>query len=432
MISSWGKYPVIDAELISPVHAEQLVTMLKAGQFHGVARGMGRSYGDSALAAQLISLKHLNYFQDFNADTGVLRCGAGVTLAEILETFVPKGWFLPVTPGTKFVSVGGAIGSDVHGKNHHLHGCFSDHIERLSLLVASGEIIELSLASHPELFKATCGGMGLTGVILDASIRLMPIKSAYMSQRTIKAGNLREAMDILDEHSNATYSVAWIDCVSQGASMGRSLVSLGEHLAYGELDLKAKGKLAVPVDMPGLLLNPLTVQAFNILYYHRVLQKDSQQRVHYDPHFYPLDGIHDWNRLYGKNGFLQYQLVLPKSAGYDGMKKVLEKISASRKGSFLAVLKLSGAHNGNYLSFPIEGYSLALDFKVEPDIFPLLDTLDDIVHDLGGRVYLTKDARLSEQGFKRSYPQWQQFMRVRQEYGADQVFNSLQSRRLGL
>ncbi len=428
-LTSWGLHPQINAQHTA------LPTVLSESQpltSPCIARGLGRSYGDSALADQVIDCRNHRLFEAFDASTGELTCQAGVSLAEVLRFFVPKGWFLPVTPGTQYVTIGGAIASDVHGKNHHSVGCFSTQVDWLELLLASGELIICSEQHHRELFSATCGGMGLTGIIVRACFRLRPIQSSNITQTTYKAHNLQHALHLFEQHHQATYSVAWIDCLAAGDALGRSLLMIGEHAEQGALVPGSPPRLSVPCYAPGILLNRFSIQAFNNLYYQRVLTAVSQQTLHYQPFFYPLDGIANWNRLYGRGGFTQYQFVIPKSAGIEGVRAMLARISASQKGSFLAVLKTLGAANQNYLSFPIEGYTLALDFKLDADLFRQLDDWDALLLELGGRVYLTKDVRMSEQTFKQSYPQWQQFAEVRARYGAEGVFESLQSKRLGL
>ena len=432
-ITGWGKHPVIESEQIVPRTSSGLKASLGAkSDFTGVARGMGRSYGDSSLAAQTISTLSLNQILDFNASTGLVDCAAGVTLADILEVFVPRGWFLPVTPGTKFVSVGGAIASDVHGKNHHIEGSFSDHVDRLSLMLGDGTVVNCSRETHPELFHATCGGMGLTGVIIDAGFRMKPIRSAYIQERTLKTAHLEELLELFVEHKDAPYSVAWIDCLSTGRSFGRSLLMLGEHSEDGRLETPSKNGLSVPVDMPGFLLNRYSTSLFNAIYYNLARKRRSGRIVPYEHFFYPLDGIRHWNRVYGKSGFTQYQFVLPKEAGREGLTVILKRITQSKRGSFLTVLKAFGKGNENYLSFPMEGYTLALDFKLGDGLFELLDELDKIVLGYGGRIYLTKDVRMSENTFKQSYPRLGEFLKVRKKYGADTVFHSMQSERLGI
>ncbi|KLN62031.1 FAD-linked oxidase [Kiloniella spongiae] len=433
LISGWGQYPDAEAEILNPVSGDALQRNLQdedAKSF--IARGLGRSYGDSSLSSTVISTKYLNRFHSFDDETGILSCDAGVSLDDILDVFVPKGWFPTVTPGTRFVTVGGAIASDVHGKNHHNVGTFCDHVLSFRILIASGEIFNCSPSENRDLFLATCGGMGLTGVILDASIRLQKIESSFIEETTYKAANLKECLELFTEYRSATYSVAWIDCLKQGKELGRSLLMLGNHSEKGGyVDLK-KATSSIPFNMPGFCLNKYSVGAFNSLYYGRVRAQIQERHVHYGPYFYPLDGIGNWTRLYGAKGFVQYQFVIPKDAGLEGMTCVLEKISQSGAGSFLSVLKVFGKGNDNLLSFPFEGYTLALDFKVSPRTFELLDQLDVIVHDYGGRIYLTKDARMSDRVFQKGYPEWEAFQSVRERYGAVGIFASLQSKRLGL
>lgn len=426
-INGWGRYPIIESTVISP----QVVGEIKIDS-ESIPRGLGRSYGDSALAPHVIGTLSLNHFIAFDAETGTLTCEAGVSLADILTTFVPKGWFLPVTPGTKFVTVGGAIASDVHGKNHHVDGSFSNHVSSFQIILADGSCVECSRSLNSDLFYATCGGMGLTGIIVSATLVLKKINSAFINETTYKAKNLKEVFALFEEHQSSTYSVAWIDCLASGEDLGRSLLMLGEHAQEGGLILNEAKKLSVPFTMPTLLLNQYSIKAFNALYYNKQRERVTERCVHYDKYFYPLDGLNHWNRLYGKNGFTQYQFVLPKAAGFEGMSQILKEIAASKRGSFLSVLKVLGPANENYLSFPMEGYTLALDFKIEPGLFELLDQLDRIVLAYGGRIYLTKDVRMSEAMFKQSYTKWLNFAKIRTQYGADKKFHSLQSQRLGI
>lgn len=438
-ITSWGKYPIIEAEEITPLTSSHLKNTLQSTlssssslSFQGIVRGMGRSYGDSALASRVIDISYLNHLLNFDVNTGLLACMSGVTLDELLNVFVPKGWFLPVTPGTKFVSVGGAIASDVHGKNHHVDGCFSEYVKSFRLMLSNGEIVFCSREKNSTLFYATCGGMGLTGIILDATIQLKSIKNSFISEEIFKAANLKEVLEFFEEHKHAMYSVAWIDCLSTGRKLGRSLFMLGEHAEEGGLELRNKKIFTVPIEMPQFLLNRHLVNIFNSFYYHRIRSSHIKRITHYESFFYPLDRIAHWNRLYGKKGFIQYQFVIPKDVGLEGMTAIFQRIASSKRASFLAVLKKLGKENKNYLSFPMEGYTLALDFKLDNDLLKFLDELDRMVLDQGGRLYLTKDARMSEKTFKQSYPGWEEFMDVRHACGADQKFHSLQSRRLGL
>jgi decaprenylphospho-beta-D-ribofuranose 2-oxidase len=430
-IYGWGRYPTIDAQVLLPQTQSVCVDLLEGNQIV-LPRGMGRSYGDSANSSTVIQSDYLDHFIEFNELTGVLTCEAGVSIREILQLIVPKGWFVPVTPGSSFVSIGGAIASDVHGKNHHLSGTFSEHLLSFDLMLGAGEIVSVTKDSHPDLFRATCGGMGLTGMILTASIQLKSIKSSQLRQTTIKASCLEAVCEQFEANHASTYSVAWIDCLASGKQLGRSLLMLGEHILDGTLELEREKSLNMPIDMPSSILNHYSIKAFNSLYYHRIFSKTKTELVSFESYFYPLDAISHWNRLYGKAGFVQYQFVLPKTVGVKAMKKILEVIVSSGKGSFLAVLKAFGTANQNFLSFPIEGYTLALDFKMSEETVKLIKLLDSMVVEAGGRIYLTKDALMTEISFKKTYPQWERFEEVRAKYGAIGKFASSQSKRLGL
>ena len=327
-MSGWGGYPKIKGRETFFHDIGQLKCQVnEASSF--IVRGMGRSYGDSSLNdSRVLSTNKYNRFLEFDRIKGVIECESGVTLAEIIDLSLHLGWFLKVTPGTKFVSVGGAIASDVHGKNHHVDGSFSSCVNRFSLLLPTGEVVCCSRDENVDAFFATFGGMGLTGVILDVEFQLIPVESAYISQTTYKAAGLKEAMDSFESIKDTTYSVAWIDCLAKGSSLVRSIVMSGEHalidqltpnLKAAPLNVKTKFELSVPFNLPGWSLNKLTVKAFNELYYFKG-SSTKQQLVDYDTFFYPLDSIHHWNRIYGRKGFVQYQCVLPQKHSFDGLK----------------------------------------------------------------------------------------------------------------
>jgi decaprenylphospho-beta-D-ribofuranose 2-oxidase len=429
-IYGWGRYPQQDAYLHTPTSCASLEFTAKQKN-NVLARGMGRSYGDSANALNVLQTTYINHFIEFDKTTGKLTVEAGITLREILEVIVPSGWFLPVTPGTSYVTLGGAIASDVHGKNHHSAGTFGQHVKSITMLLGTGEVVTTSPQNHADLFHATCGGMGLTGIIMSATIQLLPIRSSFISQKTIKADCIEAACEAFESNSDATYSVAWIDCLSKGKSLGRSVIMLGEHAEQGGLNIDIRQKVSVPFSTPSALLNSLTVKAFNTAYWYRAKHSVSQT-VSLVPYFYPLDAVGEWNRLYGKKGFVQFQCVVPKLNGVANMRKLLTEISNSGESSFLAVLKQFGIANENLLSFPTEGYTLALDFKASDTAIKTVKKLEDMVVDMGGRLYLTKDAVMQESTFKATYPNWEKFEAVREQYGAVGKFISAQSKRLGL
>lgn len=430
-LSGWGRYPCIEARAHSFESAQELHLHLQApGEC--IAYAMGRSYGDTALQEKVLLTRRFNKILQFDPIEGIVVCESGVTLADLIEAFLPRGWFPKVTPGTRFISVGGAIAGDVHGKNHHKHGSFSECVISFDLMLPDTQVVRCSREENAELFHATCGGVGLTGIILAVALRLGRVRSAFVRETLLRCRNLEEAFHHIEEHASATYSVAWIDCMAKGDKQGRSVLMLGEDGETGSLDFPADESFSVPLDFPGFCLNKWSVSLFNHLYYGRHPDFMDGRLTHLSKFFYPLDAIGRWNRIYGRRGFCQYQLVLPKEASLEGLRKILRKISQAGMGSFLAVLKLLGAQNENYLSFPREGYTLALDFKVEPKLFPLLKELDCIVLDYGGRLYLAKDARMSREVFRRGYPDWQRFVELRERYGMNRKFNSLQSIRLGV
>lgn len=430
-MKSWGNYPDVSGKIFSFKDETEAKNIVSSTQ-NLIAYGNGRSYGDSALANHIVKTNSYKYFLDFDEEIGLLHLQSGVLLSEIIDVFLPRGWFLQVTPGTKFVTVGGAIASDVHGKNHHVKGCFSECLKEFTLCVSNSEILTCSREENSEFFHATCGGMGLTGIILDAKIYLEKVNSSYIDQEIVPTANLKETLDNLKAYKYSTFSVAWIDCLSRGTNLGRSILILGEFSKDSRLIYKKRKKLKIPFFMPSFLLNSLTVKAFNFFYYHKNSLGNRRTKMDLESFFYPLDAIVDWNKIYGKRGFVQYQLILPEKIAYKGLKKIVERISESGKGSFLTVLKLYGPKNDNWLSFPIKGYSLALDFKIDNEIFDLLDDLDKIVLEYKGRVYLTKDARLSKEAFHASYVDVQKFIKFREQHGLDKIFMSKQSQRLGI
>lgn len=433
---SWGRYPVSDTTLETPTaqgsFAQYLATLREDDDAQTIARGMGRSYGDSALSHTVLATKNIDNFISFDEDSGLLRCAAGLTLDAILQVFMPRGWFLAVVPGTRYVSVGGAIASDVHGKNHHVDGTFCEHVTELKLLLASGTVLNCSRAENVPLFHATCAGMGLTGIVLEATLRLRRIHSSSIEQRTIRTNSLEEAFEKFEQNLDCTYSVAWLDCLATGQNTGRSLLFLGEHTSDEKFVTPGKRSISVPFSSPSFLLNRYSMGLFNNVYFHKPIRAGEVQRIEAFQYFFPLDSIQNWNRLYGSKGFLQYQCVIPDEGALEGMRKILNIVSAAGKGSFLSVLKKFGPANQNLLSFPMQGYTLAMDFKFEQGVLPLLDELDRVVADHGGRLYLAKDARMSAEFFQSSYPHWERMREIRREFSADSLFHSLQSQRLGL
>jgi FAD/FMN-containing dehydrogenase len=430
-LQSWGNYPKA-RNVVHRFGDHDSLRKLLAGKTEFIARGNGRSYGDSSLNENLIHVRPYDCFLSFDSEKGEISVQAGVLLAEILEVVIPKGWFLPVTPGTKYVTVGGAIASDVHGKNHHIANSFCRHVTDFTLMLASGDVVQCSRSENEEVFRATCGGMGLTGIILTAKFNLKAIRSALIDQTIIKTANLEETLRAFDTYKECTYSVAWIDCLAKGSALGRGFVSIGEHAESGSLDYHDRDRVSLPLNLPSFTLNAASVKMFNTLYYYLNSSGDSAQQVSIDKFFYPLDAIRHWNRVYGNAGFIQYQFVLPIEFSGDGLREILTRISASGQGSPLAVLKLLGESNSNWLSFPMRGVTLALDFRIHRNLSKLLSALDEIVIRHGGRFYLAKDARVPRETFEAGYERIEKFRALRQHYEMNKKFNSLQSQRVGL
>ena len=434
LITNWNNYPVVEASEISFDYEKEIASKLS---HTSIPHGNGRCYGDASLSSEVVNTLRYDKILAFDEVNGIITCQSGLLLSDLLQIAVPRGWFLPVTPGTKFITVGGAVASDVHGKNHHVDGSFSRHIISMSVLTGTGETFLCSASNRPDLFWATCGGMGLTGIILDVKFRLKRISSAFIRQKQIKARNLDEIMTLFEQNTDATYSVAWIDCLKGGRNFGRSILILGEHASVDEVKTehplvpKEKALFTVPLYFPSFVLNGFSVKVFNALYYAKNYKKIMDSVVHYDGFYYPLDSILSWNKIYGKKGFVQYQFVLPLESSRSGLIDILKRINQRGTGSFLAVLKLFGEQD-DLISFPMKGYTLALDFPIRPGLFEFLDELDRIVADYGGRIYLSKDARMKKEIFWNTYPHARDFKQILARYDPDNRFVSHLSERLTL
>lgn len=437
LVSGWGRFPVVDSEVLRPRSFEAMAAAV-ANVTGAAARGNGRAYGDAAIgAARTIAMTGFDRVRSFDPATGRIRLEAGVLLSDLIDAFGPRGFLPFVVPGTRFVSVGGAIAADVHGKNHHGEGGFGRYVDSILLRTGQGETIEVSREQNSDAFFATVGGMGLTGFILEATMRLRPVETGWIRERVISASDLDAAMRALEASEAATYSVAWIDCVARGRDLGRSLIYLGEHANADELaegaDRFPVGKnpgLAVPVDLPSMTLNKYSIRAFNEFYYRMGARRAGGDHVvSLYPYFFPLDSLSDWNRIYGRRGFLQHQCVIPEQVARDVLGDILDRVSKRGDASFLAVLKKLG-HGDGLLSFPLPGYTLALDFPVKGDILNFLDEIDRIVVAAGGRLYLAKDARQSRATFEAGYPALPRFKAIRKSLDPAKNIRSKLSQRL--
>ena len=428
LLHGWGRTAPSTADVVRPTTAEELAAVVAdaAAKRGLVARGLGRSYGDAAQCAggTVVDTTAMDAVLGWDPASGTLRVGAGASLDALMRQFVPRGWFVPVTPGTRWVTVGGAVAADIHGKNHHTDGSFCSHVTGLSLVSPTG-VHELSPDdADPGPFWATAGGMGMTGVLSDATLRLLRVETSAMRVDTRRADDLDELMDALEScDAEHRYSVAWVDGLATGRRLGRGVLSAGDHATVDDLSFRRRAaplafaprtRLDVPVDAPGRLLNPLTVAGFNEFWYRKAPRRRLGEVQDIATFFHPLDGVGRWNRMYGRRGFVQYQFAVPPGAA-EVVRVALERLATARTASFLTVLKRFGPADPGPMSFPVAGWTLALDLPlVSPGLAGLLDDLDELVAGAGGRVYLAKDARLRPELLSVMYPEidrWRQLCR---------------------
>jgi decaprenylphospho-beta-D-ribofuranose 2-oxidase len=438
-LSGWGRYPRAQSSVQIPEKVSE-IDLRVSRQL--IARGMGRSYGNAAMLDNgvVVLTERLNRSISFCESTGLLTAEAGLTLADVLEVCVPRGWFPSVVPGTRWVSLGGCVAADIHGKNHHRVGAFGNYVKELELLIANGVKMRCSPANNPDLFWATVGGMGLTGIITQVVVQLFPIESPWIIAQHHQAKDLDMSLEMLDSPLwDDAYTVAWFDCLARGKSLGRSILIRGHHATNEELPSELRPRkvgssrppLSLKFDSPRWLLNSLTVGAFNSAFYRWQGTRTEPFLCHPYRFFFPLDRIKDWNRLYGKRGFVQYQCVLPPTTARASLQLLLQETHQSGRASFLAVLKRFGPQGQGLLSFPMEGYTLTMDFPVNnPELFSFLDRLDEIVVKHGGRVYLAKDARMRAEMFRAMYPGFVEWSLAKKKIDPQNRFDSDLARRL--
>jgi decaprenylphospho-beta-D-ribofuranose 2-oxidase len=447
-LSGWGRTAWTVADVVSTTDEVHIRSTLTSGGARGViARGLGRSYGAAAQNAGGTVLEMTSEHDPLGIDavldpvSGILDVAASVSLDSILRMCVPRGWFVPVTPGTRFVTVGGAVASDIHGKNHHIDGSFGQHVLSMTVMLSSGEIVELSPETHPAWFWATIGGMGLTGIVLRVSLQMLNIHSSKVRVETERLANFDavcEAMSSDGEDDTYRYSVCWVDLLATGSSMGRGVLTRGDHASAAEVEsddplaYDPRLKVSAPGWVPNGLLNKFSIKAFNEAWFRKA---PSQRHIGLESipaFFHPLDGVNKWNRLYGTQGFIQYQFIVPLDRT-DVLRRVIETFSAAGVASFLAVLKRMGPQNLAPLSFPTEGWTLTLDMAAGiKGLAELLASVDAMVLDAGGRHYLAKDSHVSPSAVRRGYPRLEEWMSTREAMDPQGLWRSDLARRLGL
>jgi FAD/FMN-containing dehydrogenase len=413
----WGRYPAYNADL-KQLHWQGDFPRAIDGVHHGVLPvGMGRSYGDVCLLKDgtLLQTTSMNRLLNFDEETGILTAESGITLAQILDFAVPRGFFLPVSPGTKYVTLGGAIANDIHGKNHEAAGSFGNHVPSFELVRSDGTHMLCSPTENPDMYGATIGGMGLTGLITWAQLKLKPIVSRMIDYEGIQFHGIDEFLAIKKQYAHVEYTVAWVDCVSTGKNFARGVFMLGDHSKEpGELKQSPKPKLVFPIEAPGFMLNKFTISAFNTVFFHKQIKAHVITKQDYEPFFYPLDAVLKWNRMYGKNGLVQFQFAIPWEHAKEGTIAILQEIAKSGMASFLAVLKTFGdVPSYGMMSFPLSGFMFALDFPIKEATFPLMQRLGDMTREYGGRLYSAKDACMTADQFQAFYPQWEKFARYK-------------------
>jgi decaprenylphospho-beta-D-ribofuranose 2-oxidase len=437
-ISGWGNYPVVESYVVSVNSRADAATVISE---EVIPRGLGRSYSDQAVnSMRTVALcTKLDKMISFDRDSGILECEAGVSLEDIIRTFVPKGWFPSICPGTKFITIGGAIANDIHGKAHHVDGSFVNCVISFTILLSDGSVVTASRSEHSDLFWANFGGMGLLGIILTARIQLRKIETTYFKQKSMVIKNLDHLLAALEEHEQGyNYSLAWIDPLAKGAKLGSGVFTVGNQATLRDLPPKYKGnplalhpdkKLSLPFYLPDFALNDFTSRILNRIMAYMLSHPG--EIVHYEKYFFPLDMINGWNKGYGKRGFIQYQFVVPKEQGRLHLRQILESIANSGCTPFLNVFKTLGKEQG-ILSFPFEGYTLAIDFPVSERLKKFIPTLDRQVLEAGGRIYLGKDAFLDKETFYKMYPQVKEWLQIKTKYDPNNIFTSDIGRRVGL
>ena len=436
-LKGWAGFPKLKTSLHLPNRVAELQPRIRDKNI--IARGNGRSYGDAAIGVKTtVSMKNFKKIISFDKNTGELVAEAGLLLKDVIKMFLPKGWFPYVTPGSKFVTIGGMVAANVHGKNQHKDGCLINFINWIEILNTEGQLVKCSKDINSELFNWTVGGMGLTGIIVNVSLKLKKVETSWIKQKILVTKDLDHTIDLIENNLNYSYSVAWIDSMKKGKSLGRSVIFLGEHAKIEDLKKKNQNKpfykkkniiFTIPFNFPSFVINKFSLYFLNCFIYWQSFFKKNKKIIEIEKFFYPLDNISNWNAVYGHKGFIQYQCVFPLNHSKDGLKEIFSHLSKQNIGSFISTLKRFGKDSSK-ISFPMEGYSLCLDLKLNDKTLKIANELDEIVLKYFGRFYLAKDSRMSAKTFHLSDKRLIDFVNFRKEKKLDQIFNSNQSKRL--
>ena len=432
MINGWGKYGKYKVKLYKPKTIDLVKEILKKSHSETfICRGLGRSYGDSSINSKIINLVNIKKKFEISKKKNEITCTSNFSIKELLPILLKENFFLKVTSGTQYVTIGGAIASDIHGKNHHQDGSFCDHINEIEVMLANGKIIKCSKNKNRKLFISTCGGMGLTGIILSAKIRLSKIPSSFIKETTIKSNSLKETLDYFKKYNHKKYIVSWIDTNAKNDNLGRGIIYIGEHIKKTNNNSSKHNSFRIPFNFPNFLLNNFLLKLLSKVFFLKSL-KFKDDIVEMEKYFYPLDNIEDWNKIYGKKGFVQIQILVSNKNVIKNLKKIILFFQKKNQVSFISTLKKMGKKNKNLLSFPEEGYTITFDIKNNTNLKIFYQELEGILIKMNAKIYLTKDALMTEKYFNKTYLNKKKFLQYKKLYDPHFKFTSNQSKRLGI
>jgi decaprenylphospho-beta-D-ribofuranose 2-oxidase len=432
MINGWGKYSKYKTRIYKPQNISLIKKKLKNSPTDTfICRGLGRSYGDSSINDKIIDLTNIKRKFQISKKKREIKCTSNLSIKELLPILLKQNFFFKVTPGTQYVTVGGAIASDIHGKNHHIDGSFCDYVNEIEIMLANGKIIKCSRTKNQELFFSTCGGMGLTGIILSAKIQLLKVPSNFIKETIIKSNSLKETVSLFEKFNHKKYIVSWIDSCGKKHNLGRGIVYIGEHTKVKSENFSKHRSFNLSFEFPNFFLNNFTLKILNKIFFFKSL-KFKERIVEIKKYFYPLDNINNWNKIYGKSGFVQIQILVSKDNIIKNLKRILLFFQKKKQVSFVTTLKKMGKKNNNLLSFPQEGYTITFDIKNNTHLKTFYSDLEKILIKINAKIYLTKDTLMSQNYFEKTYLNKNKFIKNKKIYDPKFKFRSYQSKRLGI